>query len=343
MAQRGRSRSRSQTRAQNTQEYVTIVYPKSDMTSEEVREKVVSNIDKARLKVGVKAVRKRITLLKITKAFTTTSTAALQILAGTLPLDLKVEFERVTYRLLHFKESVTLEGSILLEEALLEPCFSTTSLHPASLKDFRWGKHPPSDQGLEIFTDGSKDDTRVGAVFHNSQEFFQDHFRVSDHATVFQAESIALRKAALWASSSDFNKISIYTDSMSVLQSMNKTGKIPAHIQSLKELVSTLSNTKQVTLHWVRGHQGTRGKERADILAKAATSRQDLDISLPISTRAAKHHIQEAFMSQWQERWEQGDTGRYTFAIFPIVRLSRVTRTTTRFRPFPIMECSPNI
>ncbi|XP_035216383.1 uncharacterized protein LOC118189819 [Stegodyphus dumicola] len=176
----------------------------------------------------------------------------LQILAGTLPLDLKAEFERVTYRLLHFKESATLEGSILLEEALLEPCFSTTSLHPASLRDFRWDKHPPSDQGLEIFTDGSKDDTRVGAafaVFHNSQEMFHDHFRVSDHATVFQAESLALRKAALWASSSDFNKISIYTDSMSVLQSMNKTGKIPAHIQSLKELVSTLSNTKQVTRH----------------------------------------------------------------------------------------------
>ncbi|XP_035213607.1 uncharacterized protein LOC118187480 [Stegodyphus dumicola] len=230
-------------------------------------------------------------------------------------------------RLQNFKKSATLGGSILLEEALLEPCFSTTSLHPASLRDFRWDKHSPSDQGLEIFTDGSKDDKRVGAafaVFHNSQEIFQDHFRVSDHATVFQVESLALRKAALWASSSDFNKISIYTDSMSVLQSMNKTGTIPAHIQSLKELVSTLSNTKQVTLHWVRGHQGTRGNERADTLAKAATSRQDLDICLPISTRAAKHHIQEAFMSQWQERWEQGDTGRYTFAIFPNVRLSRV-------------------
>ncbi|XP_035227812.1 uncharacterized protein LOC118200011 [Stegodyphus dumicola] len=247
----------------------------------------------------------RVALLKITKAFTTTSTAALQILAGILPLDLKAEEERLTYRLLHFKESAIENGLTILEESALEPHIRTTASHPASSVDIKWDKLPPLNADLEIFTDGSKTDSKVGAafvVFHNAQEIHQEQYRLSDHATVYQAESLALKQAALWISSSDSISHSIYTDSLSILQGLNRIGSQPLHVSSLKEILSTLAYTKNISLHWVRGHHGTQGNERADALAKAATELQQITKETPVSLITAKNRIHGHFMSIWHTR-----------------------------------------
>ncbi|XP_035216334.1 uncharacterized protein LOC118189773 [Stegodyphus dumicola] len=60
MAKRGRSisKARYRSRQRKNPEHVTIVYPKKEMTSEQVKEKVTRYVDPAQIKVGIKAVKK---------------------------------------------------------------------------------------------------------------------------------------------------------------------------------------------------------------------------------------------------------------------------------------------
>ncbi|XP_035215116.1 uncharacterized protein LOC118188734 [Stegodyphus dumicola] len=192
----------------------------------------------------------RIILLKLTKAFTTTPTTALQVLAGTLPLDLKAEGERCIYRLTRGKQVHRILDTEI-DDLCIKPISYTHSTHPAKVKNFNWTKTLPTGKSLEIFSDGSKIHDKVGVAFialHNKEPLYKAAKRLSDHATVFQAESRALKDVALWAKQFNSIEINFYTDSMSVLQSLNKAGVIPVHIAALKEILATLGDS----LHWIR-------------------------------------------------------------------------------------------
>ncbi|XP_035207966.1 uncharacterized protein LOC118182684 [Stegodyphus dumicola] len=245
----------------------------------------------------------RIALLKMTSAFTTTSTAALQILAGVLPLDLKAHREKMIYRMLHYKEDAIHDGICILQFDAIEKVRDDAQLHPATPRRIPWSKFLPSGQGLEIFTDGSRINNQVGAAFvafYHGQEIHREGYRLSDDATVYQAESQALKKAALWAGKHPSEQISFFTDSMSVLQAMNKRGKVAEHAATLKEIIKSLN--RRTLLCWVRGHTGLHGNELADAHAKTATSRTAIDVEVPISTDAAKRLITKYLCDVWQDR-----------------------------------------
>ncbi|XP_035216290.1 uncharacterized protein LOC118189734 [Stegodyphus dumicola] len=243
-----------------------------------------------------------------------------------MPLDLKAEGERAIYRLIHEKQDVKILDTGL-DDLSIEPRSHIHSRHPTKAKQFKWTKQSPTGKALELFSDGSKIQNKVGSAFialHNNEPLFKAAKRLSDHATVFQAESRALKDAAFWAGQFRAMDIHFYTDSMSVLQCLNKTGVIPVHIEALKEILSTLGDLNKVTLHWIRGHQGTAGNEYADRLAKDATNFPTIDYPTPLSEEAAKQKIQTILLDYWQDRWDTADTGRYTHAIFPQVKLKRL-------------------
>ncbi|XP_035204631.1 uncharacterized protein LOC118179563 [Stegodyphus dumicola] len=259
-----------------------------------------------------------------TTNITTMFTLQHQEKSWVLPLDLKAEIECGTYRLVHFKVIFQLDDSSFIDQRSLEPHSHYTPVHPFLTKDIKWLKHLPKGQDLEIFSDGSKVSEQVGTAyvaFYNNTEIHLARFRLSDHVSVFQADSFALKKAALWAGNFIFPSISFYTDSMSVLQALNKNGSQAFHISSLKEVLIILSSSRQVSLYCVRSHQGTQGNERADALAKEATSHPFIGSEIPLSIVAAKHKIFCAFMSIWQARWDDletpVDTPTPSFPWFP--------------------------
>ncbi|XP_035210483.1 uncharacterized protein LOC118184867 [Stegodyphus dumicola] len=191
-------------------------------------------------------------------------------------------------------------------------------------------KHLPKGQDLEIFSDGSKVSEQVGAAyiaFYNNTEIHSARFRLSDQASVFQAESFALKKAALWAGNTIFSSISFYTDSMSVLQALNKNGTQAFHISSLKEVLITLFSFRQVSLYWVRSHQGIQGNERADSLAKEATSHhfhrlRDTTFHSRCQTQdLLRLHVH---LASSLGRLRKKNTGRHTYSIFPVVFTKRL-------------------
>ncbi|XP_035209275.1 uncharacterized protein LOC118183782 [Stegodyphus dumicola] len=189
----------------------------------------------------------RIALLCITKAYTTSPTAGLQILAGTIPLDIKADMEAQFYRAVHFKENISM-GDTTIWNNEIEDRLPTIQYHPAEAKRIEWGKDPPMNKDIEIFTDGSKMNNKVGAAwvaFQDSQEIHNERTRLNNDATVFQAEVHALRSALLWAgqNASSSNRVAFFTDSLSTLHSLN-SGKISKRsIQSLREIINTLIST----------------------------------------------------------------------------------------------------
>ncbi|XP_035207775.1 uncharacterized protein LOC118182531 [Stegodyphus dumicola] len=185
----------------------------------------------------------RIVLLSIKKAFSTSPATALQVLVGALPLDLKADQEAKTFKLVHFKEDVSIDTG-LISGAEIEEKFDMGRTHPAEARMINWHKKLPTGSGVEIFTDGSKTQERVGAafvVYDNKIEITTQMIRLTDNSSVFQAEAIALRSAFIWIN--DYLKhgkraINVFSDRQSVLKAIN-SAKQTLLIKALKELITT--------------------------------------------------------------------------------------------------------
>lgn len=168
-----------------------------------------------------------------------------------------------------------------------------------------------------IFTDGSKSaegSTGSGwAIFHcqNPGEPICEKVRISDHASVFQAEIFAIFSASssLLASSEPINKVThFFSDSKSALHALcNHHPSSILVINTIKSL-NSLGSSSHVTLHWVRGHTGVAGNELADTLAKEATSMDTIDAITPAPPSYYKTLIRSWSFSQSKKSFETTPT-----------------------------------
>ncbi|XP_035204469.1 uncharacterized protein LOC118179409 [Stegodyphus dumicola] len=265
-------------------------------------------------------------LLSITKAYATTPTSALQVLSGILPLDLRAEMERQMYRLIHFKEDTRI-GYITIWAHEVEERLPALHMHSAKIIKTKWDKDPPQGKDLETYTDGSKMENKVGAAFVaflNNEEIHREQYRLNDEATVFQAEVLALKRALLWIDQRTENTLRIFTDSLSTLQSLNSIEQRSRSIISLKEMIHTIRDNKDLEINWIKAHDGNKGNESADEEAKRTTQRSSIDITVLLPEQSAKSKILQETLRTWQERWEEEETGRETYKYYPRISLKRL-------------------
>ncbi|GIX83503.1 uncharacterized protein CDAR_83501 [Caerostris darwini] len=140
--------------------------------------------------------------------------------------------------------------------------------------------------GIQIFTDESKLDQRIGsafAVYQEGEEVSHFSFRLNDEATVYLAELNAIELAVDYSLEHNFAKVDIITDSRSVLQALSNPSSSCPLIWRLKNKLKN-GNT-DISLKWTRAHVGTLGNESADKHAKQATTKEEIDIffKIPIS------------------------------------------------------------
>ena len=91
----------------------------------------------------------------------------------------------------------------------------------------------------QIYTDGSKEDSKVGcAVISGNPSNMQ---RISDDSSVFTAEAKAVDLALVFYKKTcdTNNKFIIFSDSLSVLKAMNNTSSKNPQIQKLLEYVTS--------------------------------------------------------------------------------------------------------
>ncbi|GBN38383.1 hypothetical protein AVEN_157444-1 [Araneus ventricosus] len=195
--------------------------------------------------------------------------------------------------------------------------------HPGSLTPVQWDDHSPASE-LSIFTDGSKINGQVGAAFcvFNPRRTEEHQYRLSNHSSVFQAETVAIQRALEWKMEHHPQvQCHIYSDSMSVLMSLQNHQIKNSSIQKTRDLLdSTLS------LHWVKAHIGVADNEAADVAAKSAAGKEDIDVHLDIPESTIKRAVKNSLLKRWQQNLEERDEedkARHTKNIFTQVSRSR--------------------
>ena len=267
----------------------------------------------------------RLAAAMITRAFSTASTEAIVALAGITPIDLKAD-EMIVKSFLHTPLNARLKDLPSsrtfcphlrhLSTLLIEMNLSYTGAYETPVLDHElpYPPHRVKSQVLlgkrkefcanhlllpgrcKIFSGGSKKDTEVGAAFAaidgNGKVVGMGMYKLPPHATIYQAEGIAISKGAQWAKSQnpDLDETSrkfalgdfdLGSDSRSVLSSVRSS-------ENRSRLVAKciLPRLEQHTqLFWLPSHVGHKGNELADWLANQART-WGTSVSVPRVTRA---------------------------------------------------------
>ncbi|KAJ2940789.1 hypothetical protein O0L34_g14906 [Tuta absoluta] len=262
---------------------------------------------------------------KICKAYRTVSLNSALILAGLLPLDLRVREAAQLFEAKRGRPFVEIFGDRQIEERV---CFLEAP-HPAAEVEISFqcleNMLPETMEkyeltGPHIFTDGSKIEGKVGAAltrWTDGEEEEGKKFKLEPFCTVFQAEMYALKQAVQMAKK--YPVSNIFSDSKSSLDLLKSRNVFhPLAFIIKREIAELRSQNKRVNLFWIRAHVGVPGNERADQLAKEA--------ALRLKTRAhydrcpvsfVKKRIREDTIEKWNARYKQGETAAITKIFLP--------------------------
>ena len=140
---------------------------------------------------------------------------------------------------------------------------------------------------LMVYCDGSKGE-RAGyglVVYHRGERIFQTSVGLDPRNTSFDAEMMALARAAMEARRlvdlkrfRTVKEIRFHSDSTSALKAIDDPSTRPAHFASVlwKNCVEEMRDSHpdlSITVHWSPAHKGILGNEHADSLAKGGTKK----------------------------------------------------------------------
>ncbi|XP_055924650.1 uncharacterized protein LOC129956737 [Argiope bruennichi] len=276
----------------------------------------------ARQKRALNSIHRKF-LLNISRAYSTTPTAALQVIEGSLPLYLKAELEATYINITRLKTEASLDGN-QFKPSDYEGKPSSAKFHPADFqveeKISTAKTYTPQDE-INIFTDGSYLNDQTGSVFCIFiKDVVQKEWmgKLKKENSVFQAELTAIKEACRWAKHQN-KPTKIWTDSESSLHSIKA---IKTNITIAQDIQEDLLKTNHIKLGWVKAHSANAGNELVDQLAKKATI-EGTPINIPLPRNQLKKHLNAIMVKRWQEEWNAGETGRSTYTILPKVKTTQ--------------------
>ncbi|XP_023220380.1 uncharacterized protein LOC111622260 [Centruroides sculpturatus] len=254
-------------------------------------------------------------LMLITKAYRTASNTSLQVIARKPPLDLYIK-QKSKIQQAKKGESIQVDTLSIQHNDVEWPySFRETNNYIISLEHDNFDTH---NQDMDIYTDGSRHDGKVGSsfvVFINKMEVHSQAIRLHERCTIFQAELYAIKKAIAWTMQTQNNiAINIYTDSRSAYNII--------YSNILHPLAEDIRNsirlaTCNIKIYWIKAHQGVYGNERADTLAKYAADNTILPIEYDkLSVNTLKRLIWEETIQLWQQEWNQ-NSSHITYKFIP--------------------------
>ena len=170
-----------------------------------------------------------------------------------------------------------------------------------------------------IYTDGSKDDMKVGCAVVS--DYFSETMRIPDGSSIFTAEAKAIDLALdLIANCETSNKFIIFSDSLSVLKSLDHTSSKNPQIQKLLEKHHELSELNEIVYCWIPSHIGIAGNESVDQKAKDSLNLHPTNFSIPYAN--FKSFINRYILNKWQILWNNS-VGNKLFEIKPVIGQSQ--------------------
>ena len=170
-----------------------------------------------------------------------------------------------------------------------------------------------------IYTDGSKDDMKVGCAVVSDD--FSETMRIPDGSSIFTAEAKAIDLALdLIADCETSNKFIIFSDSLSVLKSLDHTSSKNPQIQKLLEKHHELSELNEIVYCWIPSHIGIAGNESVDQKAKDSLNFNPTNFTIPYAN--FKSFINRYILNKWQILWNNS-VGNKLFEIKPVIGQSQ--------------------
>ena len=177
-----------------------------------------------------------------------------------------------------------------------------------------------------IYTDGSKVEDKVGCAYISGSH--HEKIRLPDGSSIFTAESKAIDMALYYVMNNSLeNKFVIFSDSLSVLKSLNHTSSKNPKIQNVIEKHHELSKTKEILFCWLPSHVGIKGNEAADVKAKASLDLEISNFKLPCTD--FKSFINRYILSKWQLSWDRA-TFNKLHEIKPVLGKNNIYRSLRR-------------
>ena len=272
----------------------------------------------------------------ITRAFKTSSTLSLLVIANVLPAELRA-IELTFSRYLCLKSNPFSVSAY----ALIKPLLLSLPNSDIDLANARWhnDKVPPwSSQkndhfalsvptqcqyyALLIYTDGSKflDEVGAAAFFINELNTSSLTWKLPNYVTILQAELFAIFSALKFALQTTHvhSKIIIRCDSKTeVNQLVNESIKISKQAYNIRNLI--VEQRLNVAFEWVKSHSSCEENNIADRLAKqAAKSTSPVDTNaIPYCLLEAKNLIKNSLWAKWDDEWKCSKTSATTREFFP--------------------------
>ena len=148
-----------------------------------------------------------------------------------------------------------------------------------------------------IYSDGSKVKLKVGCAVVSDD--FHEIMGIPDGSSIFTAEAKAIGLALdLIANCETSNIFVIFSDSRSVLKSLDHTSSKNPQIQKLLEKHHDLAECNEIVYCWIPSHIGIAGNENMDQKAKYSLNLHPTYFQLPYSN--FKHFINRYTVNKWQ-------------------------------------------
>lgn len=179
---------------------------------------------------------------------------------------------------------------------------------------------------IKIYTDASKQgESKVGcAAVMEIDGIFRNIASDSLHKyeSVFRGELWAMHIALNYLYSNlgslKHQQVTIFSDSKSSLQALNNSRSLESDIFSIQKQAQFIAEKGiHIKFQWVPGHEGVKGNELADELAKQAT---EVELDETITNKMTKCRLRRGLIketiTEWQKQWDISKDGRHTYSLF---------------------------
>jgi ribonuclease HI len=155
---------------------------------------------------------------------------------------------------------------------------------------------------MHIYTDGSKDDSRVGCAAVSDAA--RSSLRLHSYSSIFTAELYGILCAIAIARESTNMEICIFSDSLSAIQAIlcyNSPHPLVTTIH--RWLIRLHTRQKTITFCWVPGHVKITGNEAADELSRRAAAEETPPWNDEVPHRDHYPIFRRKLLDEWQGQW----------------------------------------